>query len=124
MTASPLSSLLDQRPLHLANPQAWRGAGSSGDGQAMLSASEVRSAIAEISTWPGYRPSPLVALPGLAEALMAALSPSLRQVLGLGQDSHVLIIGTEGDTDTAIYGQLTGRRPEEVLRAASQNAVA
>ena len=68
MTANPLSPLVDQRPLHLANPQAWRAASSYCDSQAMLSASEISTATREISTWPGYRPSPLVALPGLAGA--------------------------------------------------------
>ena len=57
------------------------------------------------------------AVAGLAAALIAALSPSLRETLELGRDSHVLVLGTEGATDPTIYARLTGRTPEEVVRA-------
>jgi len=54
------------------------------------------------------------AVAGLAAALVAALSPGLRQDLGLSQESRVLVIGTEGATDPAIYQALTGRAPVQV----------
>ncbi|RDD62788.1 diaminopropionate ammonia-lyase [Ferruginivarius sediminum] len=51
------------------NPRA-AGAVAYGERQrAVLSAEGCRAARAEISTWPGYAPTPLVDLPGLAKAL-------------------------------------------------------
>jgi len=38
-------------------------------------------------------------------------------MLGLGPESHAVVIGTEGATDAAIYKELTGLAPEEVMAA-------
>jgi diaminopropionate ammonia-lyase len=48
--------------------------------------------------------------------LLAALEDDhLRQALALDADSRVLLIGSEGDTDPAIYREVVGRKAEEVL---------
>jgi len=53
---------------------------------------------------------------GLAALLAARDNPTLRATLALDRDARVLLIGSEGDTDPAIYRQLVGRTAEEVLR--------
>ena len=55
------------------------------------------------------------AVAGLAAALLAAKDPAARAVLGLGLDSRVLVFGSEGDTDPALYQQLVGRSAAHVL---------
>jgi len=54
---------------------------------------------------------------GLAALKVLAGSPALRQQTGLGVDSHVLLINTEGATAPAVYAQLTGRSAPSVLAA-------
>ena len=51
---------------------------------------------------------------GLAALLAARDVPALTTLLGLGADSRVLLLGSEGDTDPAIYQEITGRSAEEV----------
>jgi diaminopropionate ammonia-lyase len=46
------------------------------------------------------------AVPGLAAVLIARNSSSISQALGLGTDSRVLVIGTEGATDPEVYRAL------------------
>ena len=52
---------------------------------------------------------------GLAALLAARDYPAIRQTLGLDQDSRALLLGSEGDTDPAIYREVVGRSAEEVL---------
>jgi len=47
-------------------------------------------------------------VPGLAAAVLAAQSAEFAEKLGLGADSKVLVIGTEGATDPELYQQLLG----------------
>jgi len=56
------------------------------------------------------------AVAGLAAALLAAQDPAACAALGLGPDSRVLLFGSEGDTDPALYQQLVGRSAAQVLR--------
>lgn len=49
------------------------------------------------------------AVAGLAAALATAQHPSMRSLLGLGRDSIVLVIGTEGATDPELYRKIVGR---------------
>jgi diaminopropionate ammonia-lyase len=56
------------------------------------------------------------AVAGLAAALLAAQDPAARAALGLGPDSRVLLFGSEGDTDPALYQQLVGRSAAQVLQ--------
>ena len=51
---------------------------------------------------------------GLAACLLAAGDPHLRDRLGLNHDSRILIFGTEGATDPALYEQIVGRKAEAV----------
>lgn len=54
------------------------------------------------------------AVAGLAGLLMAAARPQLAATLGLGPDSRVLLIGSEGATDPELYAQLVGRSAEQI----------
>ena len=62
--------------------------------------------------------APLVAgesgVAGLAGLLCALRDGAAREALGLGADSRVLVIGSEGATDPALYEDIVGRKPEEV----------
>ncbi len=51
---------------------------------------------------------------GLAALLAARDLPALATLLGLDANSRVLLLGSEGDTDPAIYREITGRSAEEV----------
>ena len=51
---------------------------------------------------------------GLALLLATADSEPIREVLGLDGGSRVLLIGSEGDTDPAIYRQVVGRSADEL----------
>jgi diaminopropionate ammonia-lyase len=57
------------------------------------------------------------AVAGLAGFLSAKNQPALGSSLGLDQDSRILVIGTEGATDPALYESLTGRAVASVQRA-------
>ena len=54
------------------------------------------------------------AVAGLAGFIGAAQDPELRSQLGLNQESRILFIGSEGDTDTELYQQLVGRNADQV----------
>lgn len=51
------------------------------------------------------------AVAGLAGLLLAAREPFARVALGLEADSRVLLFGTEGATDPAVYERLVGKKP-------------
>ena len=51
---------------------------------------------------------------GLGLLLAIEKSPELKQLLGLNAHSRVLILGSEGDTDPAIYQSVVGRSAEQV----------
>jgi len=57
------------------------------------------------------------AVAGLAACLLAAGDELVRDRLGLNAQSVVLVFGTEGATDPAIYRSIVGRSPEEVMGA-------
>lgn len=52
---------------------------------------------------------------GLAALLAARDYPDIRRTLALDAKSRVLLLGSEGDTDPAIYREVVGRTAEEVL---------
>ena len=52
---------------------------------------------------------------GLGALLAAQDYPEIRRVLALDAGSSVLLLGSEGDTDPAIYCQVVGRSAQEVL---------
>ena len=57
------------------------------------------------------------AVAGLAGALAARQDPAMREQLGLGPESRVLVFGTEGATDPALYQEIVGRPSEAVVHA-------
>jgi diaminopropionate ammonia-lyase len=57
------------------------------------------------------------AVAGLAALIAAARRPDMADALGLDASSQVLLFGTEGATDPAIYRALIGSSPDEVLAA-------
>lgn len=58
------------------------------------------------------------AVAGLAGLMAIADDDELRAVLGLGHDARVLLFGTEGDTDAALYEELVGLSGDAVRGAA------
>lgn len=73
-----------------------------------------------------YGDRPIVAgesgVAGLAGLLAASADPELRRSLDLAPDARVLVFGTEGATDPAIYERLVGRTAEEVLAGQGSGA--
>ncbi len=61
------------------------------------------------------------AIAGLAGLIGAVNSPQLAREIGLDTNSRVLLFGTEGATDPALYRELTGARVEEVIPPGSQS---
>jgi diaminopropionate ammonia-lyase len=59
------------------------------------------------------------AVAGLAALLAVAKKPSARDQLALTADSRVLLFGTEGATDPAVYARIVGRSADSVLRQAA-----
>ncbi|MCC7273542.1 MAG: diaminopropionate ammonia-lyase [Alphaproteobacteria bacterium] len=55
---------------------------------------------------------------GLAGLMAVADDPAARRLLGLDAGARVLLFGSEGDTDAALYAELVGRPAAEVRRAA------
>ncbi len=60
---------------------------------------------------------------GLAGLLAAHADGAAWRALGLGPESRVLVFGSEGDTDPAIYREVVGR-PAEAVRAGRNDAPA
>lgn len=69
-----------------------------------------------------YGDAPIVggesAVAGLAGCLGAMADPATRDQLGLTAASRVLVFGSEGATDVALYQRIVGRLPEDVRKAA------
>jgi len=59
---------------------------------------------------------------GLAGLIAASNDSAAARFLGLDATSRVLLIGTEGDTDTALYEQIVGRSAQAVLRGRPDDA--
>ena len=96
-------------------------ASASPAARAVLDEAGFEAARAAIRSWPGYAPTPLRSLDGLARAaglagaLAAAGCPGLAESSGLGPESRVLVLGTEGATDPELRRAIVGRAPEEVV---------
>jgi diaminopropionate ammonia-lyase len=67
------------------------------------------------------RPQPVVAgesaVAGLGALRLLAADAAARAALRLGPDSRVLLFGSEGATDPALYTKIVGRSPEAVTGA-------
>jgi len=57
---------------------------------------------------------------GLAALLAARDDPGIAAALALDADARVLLLGSEGDTDPAIYRDIVGRSADEVLGKGSE----
>ena len=68
-----------------------------------------------------YADQPIVAgesaVAGLAGFLIASADPDVRGRLALDRESRILLFGTEGATDPAVYASLVGRAPQDVASA-------
>lgn len=58
------------------------------------------------------------AVAGLAGLITAMGDATARDMLGLGAESRVLVFGTEGDTDAALYTRLVGQSGDDVRATA------
>ena len=90
---------------------AWQILATGGDDFMTLSEEAVPATMRLLAK--GYETDAAVeagesAVPGLAAAVLAAQSAEFAEKLGLGADSKVLVIGTEGATDPELYQQLLG----------------
>lgn len=56
---------------------------------------------------------------GLAGLIALLRQPDVAETVGLGPSARVLVINTEGATDPALYEQLVGRSPQDVLHGSS-----
>jgi len=56
------------------------------------------------------------AVAGLAGFLIASHDSSLKEALKLDKNSHILVFGTEGDTDEKMYEKMVGRSATDVLK--------
>lgn len=80
------------------------------------------------TSYPGYREIPVDVMHGygvmaheIARQLPAPhVHRQLRELLALGGASRVLLIGSEGDSDPAIYRRIVGRDAARVLEGATQ----
>jgi diaminopropionate ammonia-lyase len=50
----------------------------------------------------------------LAAALVARLDPDQSKLLGLSEDSRILVFGTEGATDPEVYQRIVGKTAVQV----------
>ncbi len=57
------------------------------------------------------------AVAGLAAALATVAHDPARAALGLTKDSRILVFGTEGDTDAALYQEIVGQSGAQVIAA-------
>lgn len=64
------------------------------------------------------------AVAGLAALLAAAADPAARVALGLDGTSHVLVFGTEGATDPALYQAIVGAAPETIGATVPKDMIA
>ncbi|MGN5477722.1 hypothetical protein ACTMU2_14605 [Cupriavidus basilensis] len=59
------------------------------------------------------------AVAGLAAAIAAMQDPQACAALGLNRQSRLLFIGSEADTDPALYAELVGRSADAVRAGAA-----
>lgn len=59
------------------------------------------------------------AVAGIAALMLAAQEPECRESIGLNADSTILLFGTEGATDPAMYRRIVGRAADDVKAAAA-----
>jgi diaminopropionate ammonia-lyase len=100
------------------SPLAWEILDAGADDFVAVDDAFVPPAMRLLAAGEGGDP-PIVAgesgVAGLSALLAAQEQPALWSALGLGRDSRVLLIGTEGATDPEIYNAIVGRTSEDVM---------
>ncbi|WP_313195184.1 diaminopropionate ammonia-lyase [Shinella zoogloeoides] len=101
---------------------AWRILDATASAFMTVTEEEAKDAMRALA----FRDPPVVAgesgAAGLAGLLAAARDPRTREILGLNEESVVLLINTEGATDPASYERIVGSKPEDVLRKSDRIA--
>lgn len=100
---------------------AWDILAQGADAFAVIN-DEAAIAVMRLMAAPLPGDAPIVAgesaVAGLAAAIAVAQDPVQAQALGMGPESRLFFIGSEGDTDPALYEQLVGR-PAAAVRVAA-----
>jgi diaminopropionate ammonia-lyase len=99
---------------------AWEILDEGADDFATVTDESARLLMRELSRGVDGDP-PLVAgesaVAGLSAVVAALDRPEAAAALGLGPDSRILLFGSEGDTDPALYREIVGKTAKEVLAA-------
>ena len=78
--------------------------------------------IAEVMKYLANLEEPVVAgesaVAGLAGYMITQFDEEYRKALNIDENSRILFLGTEGDTDAQIYTNLVGKSSEQVLQKA------
>lgn len=113
----PLDTMMGGLACAEPSPLAWEIVGPGAHFFHTISDAESVEAMRELAAPPGGDPPVALGESGAASAaglLTAARSPEIRRRLGLGPEARrVLVIGTEGPTDQAVYERLVGHPPPE-----------
>lgn len=100
---------------------AWDILDVGADAVVAVSDAEAEAAMRLLAEGP-YGDAPLVAgesaVAGLAAFLAVSGDDAARARIGLGPDSRVMLVGTEGDTDPDLYRKIVGRSADAVRRSA------
>ncbi|MCP4971201.1 MAG: diaminopropionate ammonia-lyase [Arcobacter sp.] len=76
--------------------------------------------IAKVMKYLANLPEPIVAgesaVAGLAGYMITQFSEEYRKILEIDENSKILFLGTEGDTDALVYEEMVGKSSSEVLK--------
>lgn len=100
------------------SPLGWQVLRHLADGYVTLEEHEAVDAMRLLANPQGDDPAIVAGesgCTGLGGFLACNADPQARAHLGLGPNSRILVFNSEGATDPAIYAQLVGRTPQEVL---------
>ncbi|MFT4121975.1 diaminopropionate ammonia-lyase [Bradyrhizobium sp.] len=115
------STVMAMLECYEASLVAWRILSKVGDAFMTVDETDAVDAMKSLAG-PGGADAPIVSgesgAVGLAGLMRAVQDTDMRGALGLGPDSRVLLVSTEGATDPEQYARLTGMAPDEVARPA------
>lgn len=96
---------------------AWAVLGTGVDFAMTIPDAIAVTAVRDLATG-AFGDPPLIAgesgVAGLAGAHAALQQPEMRRTLGLGPQSRVLVIGTEGATDPELWSSIVGMQPDQI----------
>ncbi len=111
------STVMAMLECYEASMVAWRILSRVGDAFMTVDEDEAIGAMKLFANQAG-RDMPIVAgesgAVGLAGLMRVANNEEMRRAIGLGPNSRVLLVNTEGATDPDRYAKLTGLRPDQV----------